>query len=42
MKKSTKKLKPMMPGSGSQFIVKKGGSTKKPMMKKGGMMKRGC
>jgi hypothetical protein len=30
-----------MPGSGSQFIMKKGGS-KKPMMKKGGMMKRGC
>jgi hypothetical protein len=41
MKKTAKKLKPMMPGSGSQFIMKKGGS-KKPMMKKGGMMKRGC
>lgn len=41
MKKTTKKSKPMMPGSGSQFIVKKGGS-KKPMMKKGGMNRKTC
>jgi hypothetical protein len=42
MKKTAKKLKPMMPGSGSQFIVKKGGSAKKPMMKKGGMNRKTC